>query len=66
MKEFAEYYCNSCMCQDDSCRLIEQARTWLRSRPLLSKKMLFEEAAEIYPGASRPFMMAWCDEFGGI
>ncbi|MFA5378287.1 MAG: hypothetical protein WC455_21210 [Dehalococcoidia bacterium] len=26
----------------------------------------FEDVAKEYPGAFRPFMIAWCDEFGGI
>ena len=66
MKEFDEYYCDRCMCKDDPCRLIENARSWLRLRPGIDSKMSFETAAEIYPGAFRPFMLAWCDEFGGM
>ena len=65
MKAYDEYYCDRCMCRDP-CGLVEQAKTWIRQRPGISEKMLFETAAETYPGAFRPFMLAWADEFGGI
>jgi len=65
MKEFDEMDCNGCMC-NDPCRLIEQARTWIKTHAGTITGRLFEDVAEEYPGAFRPFMMAWCDEFGGI
>lgn len=66
MDELDKYYCDHCMCNDDPCRLIENARTWIRSHNDLIGKRFFEDVAKEYPGASRPFMIAWCDEFGGI
>lgn len=66
MKEFAEYYCDRCMCQDVTCSLIENARTWIRSHADLIGKRFFEDVAKDYPGPFLPFMNAWCDEFGGI
>ena len=66
MKEFDEYYCDRCMCQDVTCRMIEAARTWIRTHSESIGSRFFEAVAEEYPGPFRPFMMAWCDEFGGI
>jgi hypothetical protein len=66
MKEFAEVYCDRCMCQDAACSLIEQARIWIKSHKSLIGKRFYEDVAEDYPGAPRPFMLAWYDEFGGI
>lgn len=77
MKEFDELYCDHCMCQDDSCRMIENARTWIKihadlieksffPQQPIGKNKYFEDWAKDYPGAFRPFMIAWCDEFGGI
>jgi len=63
MKDFDEAYCDNCMCKDDPCRLIENARTWIKTHD--TGKRLFEDVANDYLGAFRPFMMAWCDEFGG-
>jgi hypothetical protein len=67
MKEFAEYYCDRCMCREwQSCRLIANARTWIKTHADQIGPRFFEDVVEEYPGAFRPFMVAWCDEFGGI
>lgn len=66
MKTIAETYCDSCMCQNAACDLIENARIWIRQNADSINGKLFEDAAKGYPGAFRPFMMAWCDEFGGV
>ena len=69
MKEFAEYYCDHCMCQlfePMTCGLVENARTWIKTHADLIGSRFFEDVANDYPGPFRPFMMAWCDEFGGI
>ncbi len=66
MKELDELYCDHCMCRDDPCRLIENARTWIKIHADRICARFFEDVAEEYPGAFRPFMMAWCEEFGGI
>lgn len=64
MKEFDEYYCDRCMCQHKVCGLVENARTWIRQHEINGR--FFEDVVVEYPGAPRPFMLAWCDEFGGI
>jgi hypothetical protein len=66
MKELSDVYCDRCMCQDASCSLIESARIWIKSHESLIGKRLYEDVATEYPGAPRPFMLAWVDEFGGI
>jgi len=62
MKEFDEAYCDTCMCQDAACDLIENARTWIKIHTDLIGKRFFEDVAKDYPGAFRPFMMAWCED----
>ena len=65
MKEFSEAYCDHCMCREwASCGLIESARVWIKTH--ITEGRFFEDVAKDYPGAFRPFMIAWCDEFGGI
>ena len=69
MKEFAELYCDHCMCQlfePMTCSLVDSARVWIRTHMDRIGSRLFEDVAKEYPGAFRPFMMAWCEEFGGI
>lgn len=59
MKEFDEIYCDRCMCLDEHCRLIENARVWIRIHAI--GRRLFEEVVMEYHGAFRPFMMAWVE-----
>jgi hypothetical protein len=67
MKEFEEAYCDRCMCREwATCARIEIARVWIRTHGSLIGTRFFEDVATDYPGAFRPFMLAWCDEFGGI
>ncbi len=67
MKELDELYCDHCMCREwEACRLIEAARTWIKIHATLIGARFFEDVAKDYPGAFQPFMIAWCDEFGGI
>lgn len=66
MKEYDEFYCDRCMCRDETCGLIESARVWIRQNIEKIGKRFFEDVVDEYPGAPRPFMMAWCEEFGGI
>lgn len=66
MKEFEEYYCDRCMCQHKICSLVENARIWIKMHPDVIETRFFEDVVNEYPGAPRPFMLAWCEEFGGI
>ena len=65
MKAYDEMYCDRCLCSGP-CGLVENARTWIRTHSDLIGDRLFEVVAMEYPGAFRPFMIAWADEFGGI
>lgn len=67
MKEFDEMYCDRCMCSDWlTCTQIGAAQIWIKTHSDKINGRFFEDVAKEYPGASRPFMIAWCDEFGGI
>lgn len=67
MKEYDEIFCNQCLCyRGTSCQLLEGARMWILTHAEQIGDRFFEDVAEEYPGAFRPFMMAWCEEFGGI
>lgn len=47
-------------------RAIYKARRWIKLHKFDIGKRFFEDVAEEYPGDYRAFMIAWCDEYGGI
>jgi len=64
--------CSDCRCTSsdvDLCEDVRHARRWLIDSDEL-EDAVFEDAVvkytSLHPGKFRPFMMAWCDLFGGI
>ena len=65
--------CDVCLCTEHDikqCESIVQAKSWLLENQPETVGLMFETVAEMYesvrPNQFRPFMMAWCDMFGGI
>ena len=73
MKSDVGWNCEDCLCSgeiSEQCPLISKATRWIEANKTEIGDRFFEVVAEdyvkIWPGEYRPFMLAWCDLFGGI
>lgn len=46
--------------------LVDKARRWIQVNRTDIGNKFFEDVAETYPGDYFHFMLAWCEEMGGI